>query len=59
MDLQDLSCKLPLNSLNKKDGKMTKPKELSAFLATLLEIIFQNSYPLNGASKINSFLMIY
>lgn len=57
-DLQALSFKLALNSLNKKDGKKIKQKELFAFLAIQLETISLNFFLLNGVLRIDFYLMI-
>lgn len=55
--LQEVSFKQLSNSLRKKDGKTTRPKELFASLVTAFEITLPNSSARNGASKISLFLM--
>lgn len=57
-DLQALSFKLVLNSLNKKDGKKIKQKELSAFLVIQFETTSLNFFLPNGVLRIDSYPMI-
>lgn len=56
-DLLALFFKLVLNSLNKKDGKKIKQKELSAFLVIQLETTSLNFFLHNGVLRISFYHM--